>query len=607
MYKIKISDRSYSLIRSQFMIRKFVFASLAGVVGLGNLAGQDVKAARKILDVWHEGSPKTENRKLHFILWTPKDREPPAKYEERLQRMMEHIRNFYADEMERHGFGRRTINLPYDNDGKMVIHLSTGQHPTSHYEMNSGQEVRKDCLKTLAEAGIDGNKETMVMFCNLATWDEKALKFTHKSPYYAGGIHSHGNAWQLDSPELDPLNLALKKPMMHDGQYGNISLGKHNSIFIGGVAHELGHALGLPHCRETRAESVRGSALMGSGNRTYGDELRGEGKGSFLTLAHALKLASHPMFSGSTKGMNFPVKSELHDVKISTDGKEMRVQGRVEANPPVYTVLAYFDPEGGGDYDARTSSAVPDKEGNFTLSGVDFPAGKPGELRLVPVHVNGATTGWLSNTPFRYPYKVTADGSLDLSLLDLQAELAPVIDALKARKQDVARSEAEKLEGRAALIAGNILAGSPETIPSADQSSEEASLTSFKASSAKVGWSRPTLNSIPEPPFMLHAGGEIFDRGIYAHAPAMHEYDLGGQWSEFSGYVGMANGKGGTVQFEIRGDGKALWRSKTVRGGKVVPFSTGVKGVKKLTLNVHPTNDGTGSDWGLWLDPVLKR
>jgi len=35
----------------------------------------------------------------------------------------------------------------------------------------------------------------------------------------------------------------------------------------------------------------------------YGDEERDEGKGSFLTLAHALRLASHPQFSGSIKGL----------------------------------------------------------------------------------------------------------------------------------------------------------------------------------------------------------------------------------------------------------------------------------------------------------------
>ena len=90
--------------------------------------------------------------------------------------------------------------------------------------------------------------------------------------------------------------------MITDGEYGRISLGKHNSIFIGGMAHELGHALGLPHCRGSADEAQLGTALMGSGNRTFGDEIRGEGRGTFLSRAHALRLASHPQFSNSLQG-----------------------------------------------------------------------------------------------------------------------------------------------------------------------------------------------------------------------------------------------------------------------------------------------------------------
>ena len=153
--------------------------------------------------------------------------------------------------------------------------------------------------------------------CNLATWDEEKLRFTHKSPYYAGGSFRSGTAWQLDSPELDTQNLELKQPIIRDGQYGRISLGKHNSIFIGGIAHELGHALGLPHCKARPDEAVRGTALMGSGNRTYGDELRGDGRGSVLTLAHALRLASHPQFSGSVKGLDQPAEATIEGLRLS--------------------------------------------------------------------------------------------------------------------------------------------------------------------------------------------------------------------------------------------------------------------------------------------------
>ena len=186
--------------------------------------GEAEKAAQaiKILDGWNAIAPKKENRNLHFVLWTPNDRKPPANYEARLTRMMEHIQEFYAKEMKRLGFGARSINLLYSKPGQLKIHLIEGNHPNSHYGRPSGSEIRKECLPALKKAGIDAEKETIVLFCNLATWDEEKLIFKHNSPYYAGGNFQRGTAWQLDSPELDPKNIPLKKPMIQDGEYGRI-------------------------------------------------------------------------------------------------------------------------------------------------------------------------------------------------------------------------------------------------------------------------------------------------------------------------------------------------------------------------------------------------
>lgn len=85
--------------------------------------------------------------------------------------------------------------------------------------------------------------------------------------------------------------------------------------------------------------------------------------------------------------------------EIAANGEEIVVKGRVEASPPVCAVVAYCNPEGGIDYDARTASAISDKHGNFALECSDLPAGKAGELRIVPLHFNGATADWLSQSP----------------------------------------------------------------------------------------------------------------------------------------------------------------------------------------------------------------
>ena len=85
--------------------------------------------------------------------------------------MMEHIQGFYAREMDRLGFGDRSFNLKYDDQKQLVLHTVRGKNDTSHYAVQSGSEIRNECLPTLEQAGIDASRETILIFCNLATWD----------------------------------------------------------------------------------------------------------------------------------------------------------------------------------------------------------------------------------------------------------------------------------------------------------------------------------------------------------------------------------------------------------------------------------------------------
>jgi len=575
-----------------------------------------VPRAVSILNNWQAQDAVKAEKKVHLVYWSPADREPPTGYVVRLAAIMEDIRRFYGREMVRLGFGPRSIQLDKGKDGRPVIHVVRGEKPYASYGPESGGDIRKECLPVLTAAGLDPEKETIVIFCNMANWNQATRTITQNSPYYASGTNCNGTAWQVDSPILNLDFLDKKEPRVKDGQYGDISVGKYNSIFIGGICHELGHALGLPHnCERPDEKEAFGTALMGSGNRSYGDQLRGEGKGSFLTLAHGLRLASHPIFSGSSKGLDIPANAAPTDIRINNLGKSFSFSARVVADPPVYAVVGYMDPAGGGDYDATTCTAVPDEAGNFTLEADALAAGKAGVFRVVTLQANGAAGSFASPTPqFTYPYRVDKEGTVDTSSAAAFAALRPLLAEVAASStiaaRNILRGIAEKKPDPKLLEAGEVIASSlgfrAGKAPSAESRSpcrlSEASMTE-----ATVGYGKAIPNRLPGDNLLFSCGARLFSRGLYAHAPAIHRWDLGGKWGSLKGHAGFPDGiDGGSCVFVIKGDGRELWRSEKTGPGTLRSYELPVDGVKELQFIVEDGGDGNRSDWGCWFEPELS-
>lgn len=608
------------------MIKLFVFLS-ASILGTclpatasppKDIIATQAPKARAIIEAWQKGEPTDAKRILHIVYWTPADREPLPQYRERLTRVLESIQKFYAQEMNTIGFGPQTINLTYSADRLLKIHLVRGERPYSEYSSKDGQRIRKECLPILQKAGINADQETVAIFCNMSNWDADKMRMSQNSPYYAGGNHRRGTAWQADSALLDPDLLPKKSPIIHAGQYGKISVGQYNSIFVGGVAHELGHALGLPHnCERADERAALGIALMGSGNRTFGRDLRDEGKPSFLTLASALRCASHPMFTGSVKGMQLPGKAHLQDLEFTAKDRAITVTGKVITapnSPPVHAVIAYTDPVGNKNYNATTATAIPDNHGHFTLNCTDLQRGKSASLRLIILYANGDATSHIgSRTPYNYPYTVDKNGQPDLSTIHQVARFEPVKKAMQEGNQtEVIRLLQQLKNGddqKLSKIAQRLLTikKSHSTPSETPENLISVPLADTTPNSAKVGYHRPTYNRLPDTSVLLNSGGQIYEHGIYAHAPSQHTYTLAGKWKKLTGLCGIAAGKRGSVIFSIKADGKTVWKSSTIKEGKTGKFNIDLIGVKKIELITEDSGDGTVQDWGLWLEPVLSR
>lgn len=572
----------------------------------------DLTRALKVLQAWENDTHQEKARRvLRVCYWTPADREPQPRHRERLTGVLRHIQDFYLREMTAWGFPGRTIQLDLASDGMLKLYEVRGTLKSaecSETDGNDGRAIRSDCLRVLREeAGIDGDKETLVIFCNLADWDPATRHIGHHSPYYASGNSQHGTAWQVDSVLLDVASLGVKDQHVQDRQYGRISLGKYNSIFIGGVCHELGHALGLPHCREDVAmRATRGKALMGSGNRTYGDELRGEGRGSFLSLTHALKLAAHPQFSGSVRQMGTGLRVKFSDWQLVPNAAGLRVSATISGNLPVHAVLAYADPEGGGDYDSANGVGVPDASGHFTLT-LPAPEKKNTTARLhfVAVAVNGAATaGVWSSQAISMSARITADAAYDVTKAVQKIELDacwPDVHEGKAESPTVSPAVRELLRR---LRAPDSSAGKPA--PSAVPADMlEIALSDTLPAQANTGWQGVHFDRTPEGTPLEGPEG-LFIHGLYAHAEAVHEYDLSGKWDKLTGSACLLRQGFGVVQATIHGDGRVLWTSPDLKSDISASFEISLKGVQRLTLHMHGLKGKNGA-WGAWGEPLLRR
>jgi hypothetical protein len=101
------------------------------------------------------GSEPVEKPVLRVVYFTPNDREPIPGYVERLDKVLEHIREFFRDGMAAAGYGEPTFDLDRKEDGSLRVFVVRGEHPTEKYGRQSGWIVQQECRKALAKEGVN--------------------------------------------------------------------------------------------------------------------------------------------------------------------------------------------------------------------------------------------------------------------------------------------------------------------------------------------------------------------------------------------------------------------------------------------------------------------
>ena len=149
-----------------------------------------------------------------LVYFLPSDRTAQSDIDSKIDTLIKAVQTSYADEMEEHGFGRKTFTYETDDNGDAVVHHITGDYTDAYYDAESKWKVWDE----IKEDGFNPSQNIYVAFVDLSSQDIDGSCGT-------GGDWDNGGVVTLTAS-------------------GNCFEGEHGVTI---AVHELGHAFGLRH------------------------------------------------------------------------------------------------------------------------------------------------------------------------------------------------------------------------------------------------------------------------------------------------------------------------------------------------------------------------
>lgn len=262
----------------------------------------------KVLTVWMKGSDGGE----------------PQGLRERLDVAMKLLQSFTAEAMNAAGYGRKTFPLELDRDGRVVVHVVSSPKTEAELRAMENNENWRHVYQVL-QGQFD---ENTTHWCTLLGWSTYDVG-QHKSlGYYAlggGSLGAFGTSafgwWPssvkevpkafLDATRVDPAT-GFEDSNHRETVWANVSTA------LGAIAHEMGHAFGLPHSADDFSVMSRGFDFF---SRSFVVEEAPSARSSVPVLFGPKEVSRWDPFSAAR--LNWNPYFQPDEAKPTTEGEPM--------------------------------------------------------------------------------------------------------------------------------------------------------------------------------------------------------------------------------------------------------------------------------------------
>lgn len=187
--------------------------------------GEDGKL--RIWDLTPYASPEQLEQRdiVRLIYFTPSDMAPLPDIETQVRNQIKDTQQFFADEMQVHGFGRKTFTFETNEDSEPLVHWVDGKFDDAYYHADTGRKVREEIFEQ-----FDMSKDLYLIVTDISSEsiDDEHTCGVGWNPVFedVGGWKGSDERWAIIPA------------------FGNC-LAQGSGVPL--IAHELGHAFGLEH------------------------------------------------------------------------------------------------------------------------------------------------------------------------------------------------------------------------------------------------------------------------------------------------------------------------------------------------------------------------